>query len=107
MKDKYLLILKQEGQGCDDNIDCGTKVVPVKGIYFSDAIECARMEIRDNYLDDETGLCSATLVEVLQARRIDLDAIRKEASAEQEADLAADQERAERAEFERLKKKYG
>lgn len=50
---KYLLYLKQNGEGCDYTIGCGETLIEIKAAYDNDAIDVAKYEILDNYTGDQ------------------------------------------------------
>jgi hypothetical protein len=102
---KFMVILVQEGEGCDYTIGCGVRVVPLRAATVEDArVEAERMIHRDGYLDREGSVEKAVLVTAHEylpvvtwkANKLLVEKSRVE-SQERQRELA---------ELERLKKKY-
>ena len=104
---KLLVILRQRGEGCDYTIACGTKVIEVPSdLDGLDAVKWLEEKIRDDY-SGEQALAWAQIVEVSNSREINLPLLyarfdREEADAKIKATVEK-----ERADYERLKEKFG
>ena len=116
---KYLIVIKQVGEGCDYMIGCAQKTITL----YADNIEQASKrfalmigpEFDDNDVDwtedyggyyDDTQLESATIYEVDIAKAINLDEIYKALRIKEDIETAEYVEEIERKEFERLKNKF-
>jgi hypothetical protein len=100
---KYMLIIWQREQGCDYMIGCGIKVEEFSAID-GDMAEVKAREIMSDMVHGECHIKRAILVPTEHARIIDvpgINAIADRHLAEQA------EEAAERAEYERLRAKYG
>jgi len=104
----YVLVM-QQGGGCDYTIACGTKVVNLAADNDDEAVEAAEQVMDDHggFGDYECRVDSARILKVVGSVPFDVKAIRAERKAEAEKEAAAEKEAEERAEFERLKGKFG
>lgn len=109
---KYLLLKKQAATGCRHGIGCGmiweAKATPLTDI--EDLIAEIEQEIsypdgEDEYfaLEGEEDLSEVLVVPFENAHKLDLSKLRAIHKSRKEYEA----EEAERAEFERLKEKYG
>lgn len=107
---QYYLVERQSG-GCDYTIGCGLRITHLRDAKtLEDAKSQANNKIGDNWhADHEVAVDSAEILEVNEV--VDLApfltekaAERKQRQAEEDAEEAA---AAERAEYERLRKKFG
>ncbi len=109
---RYLIVERQDG-GCDYTIGCGVNITFVTADDIDDAMRKYKRNYEGEYkthnpLRDEMAVDNVEVFEItgtsaeinVKAWREEIDR-RVEANKRQKADLA------ERAEFERLKKKYG
>jgi hypothetical protein len=103
---KYKAYLKQKGEGCDYTIGCGQTVINLKTNNLPDAISELENEIIENYSFDETKLQSCELYEINSITIVDVDSIYNKEKLLYMKELEEEKLRAERAEFERLKKKF-
>lgn len=95
--------LKQDG-GCDYTIACGEKLVELDAVTWEQAEAELRAwlgEHQSHYLD------SAELLHVSSARDFDMPAYYRELAVQEAAEKRQQEEAGERAEFERLQKKFG
>jgi len=109
---KILAVIKQADDGCDYTIGCGTAVA----IFDAESVADAERRVlsdeeygspRSHGPGGERRLASITLYPLAGCAQVDL-AAHWRACAQREADAAsADAEQRERAEFERLRAKYG
>ncbi len=103
---RYLIVMNQDG-GCDYTIGCGCAVTtftadPEK---LSDRIE----EVIDDFngfCDSESRVDSVEVYEVVGDIAFNINAVHQRRAAEAKAKKQAVIEKQERAEFERLGKKY-
>lgn len=102
----YMVELQQSG-GCDYTIGCGLVTESLDATSEAEAIAEVTEMIRENHSHAEGRIDSATLYAVVDVIRVDVKGIYQAIAAEQKAALAAEKERKERAEFDRLQKKYG
>jgi hypothetical protein len=108
---KYLLIRKQRGEGCDYTIGCGTAINSLGAATAADALtEAKQLLFGDDpeHYDvkhDEHRLRNATIVQVVQA--VPLDAWYAELEGLAAARVAREQDARDRADLERLSKKFG
>lgn len=108
---KFYLHCKQAGEGCDYMIGCGQKLSALRAQTLEAAVhEAIEVIVEDGGLGDEhwnERVLDEALIFAAPAHTVDLSALRAEAGAAAEA-KARDVELArERAEFERLSKKFG
>lgn len=105
-------VLLQERPGCDYTIGCGAKLVRLKATTF----EKAEVEVMssgagglgyEDYVVGEGRLDSIEIFEVANALPVDLEKYRIALRAAQEAERTKAVAAQERAEFERLSKKFG
>ena len=104
---KYLLVMEQDG-GCDYTIGCGLKVEPIEASNMQEATAKAfeyLSEDREGKLREDVD--RATLYQIPAESVLDLSGYRNKYKKEQEAQAKVSRENAERAEFERLKSKFG
>lgn len=109
---KFLVIQTQTGQGCDYTIGCGTRA----DIMEADSLEIVQqMVLFPNGIDEkavvfEDGdgdyIKSIRIVKEGNWHEIDVEGLRRIKAEESEKSHAAAED-SERAEYERLKKKYG
>ena len=105
----YLLLLREQGQGCDYLVGCGMKFEEIEfPNHIGEAIKKAILYVRDRY--EGVDFTEITLVPSMQA--IDLldemerlDAQNAEKVAKEAAELE-EIDKEERKEYERLRKKY-
>lgn len=130
MSKKYFLYKEQEGQGCDYTIGCGSSFEEVEANSLNDAIDQVvdlpddwdQVEDEDELHDNicESGISMVKIdncdrlntIELYEISKVvDLIPILKAKLAEVDAVLdgnrAKAKEAAERAQFEKLKKKFG
>lgn len=117
----YAVILKQKADGCDYSIDCGTKIIPLQALTLEQALKEAKVVVQgtpddeekygfvDDFLvDKEQGnpkLSFAKLVKIESDLPINdwyHEAIDKSYALARRAQLEN-----ERAQYERLKAKFG
>lgn len=106
---KYGLIIKQRGQGCDYTIGCGEKFMVLRAATLEGARAEAKLIVWDWLVDadkpSQPSLDFARLLMIEEELPID-EGFHEMRAAPQEAQLEAI-EAEERAEYKRLKKKYG
>lgn len=106
---KYIAIFHQDG-GCDYTIGCGVSVDTLKADSRDDAVEEVRAKFgigREEREYDIEEISSVSLLEVTCEVEVDLDLIKDEIENAKTAAKAAALEAQEKAELERLYKKYG
>lgn len=108
---KYIILKKQNGDGCDYTIGCGMRYDIVEAESIEDCIEMvAYPEGRDgNYAfkDDNESIIEAWIILFEHAQKIDIDRLAEENDEREEEADALEHEKKERNEYERLKNKYG
>lgn len=103
---KYMVILVQDGEGCDYTIGCGVKVEPLKARTVEDArAEAQRTIMSDGYLEREDAVYKAVLV--TDHEDLPVESWKAGMKAIREAEEAEEQRAKELSELERLKRKYG
>ena len=118
----YYIIVEQASEGCDYSIACGTKVLRLNVQSNDEALkEIRRLFNVDGIIESENGreggeleiransdyaIESVTLLETVSDTKIDLDQFRREIDAAEALRRLSKTEAAERAEFERLAKKF-
>lgn len=112
----YMAILSQ-GQGCDYTIECGTKVIELKAKNKADAlIELNRMmtgpegdgyDVEYTIEGGDGDLDTVTLLEVSHREKVDLSVWKRQIKDARKKVKESQQEKEERATYERLQKKYG
>jgi hypothetical protein len=100
----YLAVLKQDG-GCDYTIACGEKTELIIANSDEEAIQDLTQRIEENYSGMETSLDSCELYRISEVA-FDLKAINDAISQKNKDAIAKRKEAEEKAEFERLKKKF-
>jgi len=103
---KYMVIMVQNGEGCDYTIGCGVKVEPLKARTVEDArAEAQRIITLDGYLERDGAVYKAVLVTAHED--LPVESWKAGLKAVREAEEAEEQRGRELAELERLKAKYG
>jgi len=115
----FIAYLTQAGEGCDYTIDCGKKMIRLNADNRKDAIEELRLRIvggvdaegndfdDDGYgYNDERMLEEAEIFEVKEEIKVPLEKWYADAEKVEIAEKLDEEEKKERAEFERLKKKF-
>lgn len=116
---KFIVDIKQHGEGCDYTIGCGQKTFI---IYAEDLLQANKRFIEMFYPDfesndvdwtddyggytDEMNLENAIIYEVVDELKIDMPSIYKNIEKIRLSEAQKMIEDRERAEFERLKQKY-
>lgn len=98
--------LKQDG-GCDYTIGCGKLVIDIKAESLEDAKIKLFSIIVEEYNHDEVRLANVELFEVSSITKVDIEGIYKKLLEDEKANIEIMKLEKERAEFERLKKKFG
>lgn len=120
MKGKKFIVDIHQPHGCDYTIECGSKTFV---IYAKDLLEANKRFIQMFYPDFESSdvdwtddyggytgemaLESAVIYEVVDELEIDMGLLYENLDSIRAAEALKAAEEKERAEFERLKKKYG
>ena len=104
---KYILIAKQEGEGCGYSIGCGIQVLTLNATDMQSAIAAAEATIRENYYLESNRLENADILAIADVHGLDLRGPYQHMAVERAAERSSAKEQQERAEFERLAKKYG
>lgn len=114
---KFLVVEEQEG-GCDYTIGCGVCTSVVQGASLEEVVERIHREFVETEIDaefeahhghaadEEKARTRVTLYEITNAKSLPLGAWRHEYAAKKAASAAVSKDAAERAEFERLQKKF-
>lgn len=105
----FWLVMKQRGEGCDYTIGCGTKVVPLKAETGPEALNEAERMLTSpmyGYVDANSDqlLESAAVVDVVL--EFPVAGMVRDREMKKRAVHASQVEAIERAELERLQKKY-
>lgn len=103
---KYIAILRQEG-GCDYTIGCGINTIQFEADSPKEAAEKLQNIIKDNYNSDEHRLKQVNFYEIKNSYEVDVDLWYKKFDDEINAIQRKEQEKAEWAEYLRLKEKFG
>ena len=106
---KTFLVVRKQSVGCDYTIGCGVSL-ELRSAKAIDALlaEAAASPAEWGIMDEcEHELSGITIHEVADTRVVPLDRIRKREREAEGARAAAQQNAAERAEYERLHSKYG
>lgn len=93
---EFAFIMSEVGEGCDYTIGCGTRVILIEAGDVEEAEEHARAIVPDYFDGEERVPKRLLLTEVL--KDIDPDSIKLGENEEDDP---------ERAEYERLRKKFG
>lgn len=105
MKD-FFVYYKGRGYGCDYTIGCNLCVEKRAADSIEEVIEEITEEIEESPDYSEERIESITIIEVAQERKLDIESITSNIRQQQLAQEKAEEEARERAELERLKKKY-
>jgi len=100
----FYVVLEQDG-GCDYTIGCGTAVVDLQADDRKSALREVENLIAEDYAYDEQRVWNAYLVQFVE--NIPIGQIYARLDNEAEADLQEQGELEDRAEYERLKAKFG
>ena len=105
---KYMAIYKQKGEGCDYTIGCGTRAEEFDAVDLTAAIVHARSAaFSDDGMDhDECEIDSIHVVAMDNVVTVDCDQARSDRDDLANASAAGARFFAERAEYERLRKKF-
>jgi len=102
---RFIVELHQDG-GCDYTIGCGTKIVPLKAVDRTSALREVQELLADRYTG-EYSVARAHIYAVAEDFPADVGAIYKAIAAERQAEQDEEKEEEERAEYERLRQKFG
>jgi hypothetical protein len=116
---KFIVVIKQHGEGCDYMIACAQKTVEIDAESIEQAGE--RFISMMRYFDDddvdwtkdyggyygEQALESAVIYEVVDTKKIDTDGVYAALRAEQRLAVKKISDEKDREEYERLKNKFG
>lgn len=107
---KFLLVLEQPG-GCDYTIGCGTAIKIIEAKSEAEVMENIFPYLAKNYGDPSDGYIDeaieeATLYRVAGTIKVDLEKYRMEYQRQIAKETRQKTEARERAELERLKRKY-
>ena len=106
---QYIAIITQDG-GCDYTIGCGINVISLESYNMSDALDELRETISgedgEGGYTDELELSNAVLHEVSDSLVLDLKSFYKELSEKKKREEQSSLDKAEYAEYMRLKKKF-
>lgn len=103
----FMAFLTQPG-GCDYTIGCGHAMIGLKGSNLQEALEDLKNIVKEKY----TGERELSAITLIDGKTIYIDAedlndtIREEEKEEKRKKDIQDKEAHERAEYERLKKKF-
>lgn len=107
---KYKAYLKQKGEGCDYTIGCARTVIDLKANSMEEATTKLEEILTESYIDyyHKTSMIeSAEIFEVNSVINFDIEAFdTKQKEIARQAAIAK-KEAKERAEFERLRQKFG
>ncbi len=103
---KALLIQNQKSQGCDYSIGCGTAIqvfeAGTKDALYNMALRFAKESC---YIEGDHALDSCTFIYV--ENEVDFMPILKKWDNDEKEEIHLQREAEEKAEYERLQKKYG
>lgn len=102
---KYKAYLKQHGEGCDYTIGCGQEMVTIEAKDSVEAKEKLIQLIKEQY-NGERSLETCELYECSNVFEIDTDEIYNEMEQDRKNEEAERILQQEKAEFERLNKKF-
>ena len=100
---KYILVIKQKGEGCDYTIGCGQTSVLLNASSYEEAKQESKQTIIENYTG-EFELKKAIICQI--QGDIDLNQIYSELREKKIREKTSKDEERERIELERLKKKF-
>ena len=103
-KNQYLALLTQAGEGCDYTIHCGTKIVSLRAETKPEAIEEAKVLLR-NYTGDRR-LSKLSILEVAASLAAPVDTWYSEIAKQDRAREAANEEAEARAQHEKLQARF-
>lgn len=103
---KFVVFIKQKGEGCDYTIGCARNLLTIKANDIEEAEGKLSDIIKEEYRG-ETELSSCVIYEVANESKVDLKQIYSDIKKEKELSKQKRQEEKERQEYERLVKKFG
>lgn len=101
-KEQYTIVYRQAGEGCDYTIGCGVRVEQLTG-WWSAVLQHAEQQVWDMSTDEQT-IVSAEIYKGPPMARLDVALIRAKALAMRGSQVQT--EARERAEYERLRRKF-
>lgn len=101
-KEHYTIVYRQAGEGCDHTIGCGVRIERFTG-WWSEVLPHAEQEVADMSTDEQT-IVSAEIYRGPPAVSLDVALIRAKALAMRGAQKQTEER--ERAEYERLRRKF-
>ena len=107
---KYMVLLKQKRAGCDHTIGCGMRFDEVEAQSEEDLIERVLWpegRAEASILESEDGVACFMFAPVSEFKAVDVDSILKGIKSAKQAAADSARRDADRAEYERLKRKYG
>lgn len=96
-----------KGYGCDYTIGCNIRVDAIQAESVEDAIAEVKEKIEESPDYAEERIESVTIIEVASATKLDIEDFTRDIREQQVAEEQAKKEAEERAEYERLKQKFG
>jgi hypothetical protein len=102
----YWLLIRQEGTGCDYSIACGEKFIQLKAQNEEDALAEAAKTWEYYGGDRENKIESIKILEVQKEIDLDIDGLVSKAKEAERKCQEKQKEAQEKAEYERLKKKF-
>lgn len=102
---KYVAYLKQKGEGCDYTIGCARTMLTINANNIDNAKEKMIEILKENYCG-ETELSSCIIYEISNELKIDVKSIYNDIENDKKIKRLKKQEELEKAEMDRLIKKY-
>lgn len=118
---KFIVVIKQHGEGCDYTIGCAQKTVEIEAVDIQQAYERFSLMLEPNFDEvedmdwtkdyggyyDERALESAVIHEVVDTKKIDTVGLYAAITTKETKAFVEEQNNIEKEEYERLKKKFG
>lgn len=102
----FIAYLEQQG-GCDYTIGCGKRLIRLKADSKEKAIIELKTIIKEDYGTYDYGLEEITLFETSIEENMPIQEWIEENRREEQAEIQKEKDEAEKAEYERLKQKFG
>lgn len=103
----YKVYIKERSEGCDYTIGCARTILTIQAESMSEAKEKFAEEVKENHSHREGRLKSAEIFEVAESVSIDMEEVYKRIDDDEYNERQTQAEAKERAEYERLKSKFG
>jgi len=102
----FYVYYEGRGYGCDYTIGCNLRVEVINAESAEEVWAQVKEEVEESPTYAEERIESVTVIEAAGVTKLDIEDLTRDIREQQEQDKKAKKEAEERAEYERLKKKF-